>query len=174
MTKRAFCLVLALVLPIVMLCGCSGGEPLSKQEYFDEVAKRALHYLAFQRELSRAMIEYETNGTPIDREANKQRANEAKKAIKEIKSFTPPDDYKEYHSDLCDGADSVLPYINSVDKICAAKDKEKYLQAKDKAWELDEDCTFLDAWLDFLIAVTAEGEVEIDLEKVYRQIEPYQ
>ncbi len=167
MTKRAVCLILALILPIVMLCGCSSGKPLSKQEYFDKIYDCVYTcYNQFVGELSMAFYECETNGTPIDNEAIKQKAKKAKNALEEIKSLTPPDDYKEYHSELCDGADSVLPFVNeTINKIDTPKNRAEYLQFRDELWKLDEDSTLLDAWLEFVIFVGKEGEVEMNPDK---------
>lgn len=166
MTKRAFCLILALILPIVMLCGCSGGEPLSKQEYFDKVADNTYTYCRFDTTLATAFYECETNGTPIDNEVIKQKASDAKKALKQIKSLTPPDDYKEYHSKMCDGVDSTLPFLNAaIKKIDKPKNNEEYLQLRDELWKICEECTFFGEWMEFVIFAGKEGEVEMDPDK---------
>ena len=113
-----------------------------------------------------AFYECETNGTLIDNEAIKQKAKKAKNALEEIKSLTPPDDYKEYHSELCGGADSVLPFVNeTINKIDTPKNRAEYLQLRDELWKLDEDSTLLDAWLEFVIFVGKEGEVEMNPDK---------
>lgn len=166
MKPRLFAAVLAVILPITLLCGCSSGETLSKQEYFDKVSESVYIYCRFDNTLATAFYECETNGTPIDNEAIKQKAKNAKNALGEIKSLTPPDDYKEYHSELCDGADSVLPFVNeTINKIDTPKNRAEYLQLRDELWKLDEDSTLLDAWLEFVIFAGKEGEVEMNPDK---------
>ena len=128
MKTRLFAAFFSVILPITLLCGCSSGEPLSKQEYFDKVSESVYIYCRFDNILATAFYECETNGTPIDNEAIKQKAKDAKNALNEIKSLTPPDDYKEYHSKMCDGVDSTLPFVNeTINKIDTPKNRAEYL-----------------------------------------------
>ncbi len=158
--KRVFALFVAVVL-ILPLCGCSGGEPLTKQEYADSIYYRISKYFWLENQVGLAYHEYKTKGTPIDMAKLREQAQDVETLVIGIKYLTPPSDYKEHHDKFCDGMRYEKVYFKQLDKAFLAENMDEFEKSLNKAWEKHEKCTLFDAWIEFL-PVTLKDGVEYD------------
>lgn len=157
--KRVFAFFVAVVL-ILPLCGCSGGEPLTKQEYADEIYYRVSYYCRFTSELGFADYEYKTNGKAVDLEKFRKQAEYSETLIKGIKHLVPPAEYKKYHNEFCDGIKYHTAFYSELDKALNAESMEEFDKALQQAYQNDE-CTIMSTFSDF-IQVTVKDGLEYD------------
>lgn len=148
----------------LLISGCTGGKPLTKQEYFDEVTKLVYTRNAAVIEICFSLYEYEENDTPLNKDEVRAQAQTAEEAVLQIKSLTPPSEYSGYHTEMCDGVSSELQWFDALDTALAADSKSEFSQAADRMHEISEKSTLISAWSNFVISVS--GEVEIDYEKL--------
>ena len=149
---------------LLLMGGCAKSEPLTKQEYFDEITKLVYVHNSAIIEIATPLYEYEMNDIPFDEDALRVQAQKIEDALEQIIDLTPPSEYSEYHDKICDGVDSKLLWLEALDDVLGAKDKEEFKLAADVMVEVDMNSTFLSAWSEFVISVS--GEVEIDFEKL--------
>ena len=156
--------ILAILLTAAMLfiSGCSNAEPLTKQEYFDEITKRVYIRNAAVTEICFSLYEYETNDIPLDKDEIRTKAQNAENALVEIKSLTPPSEYSGYHADMCDGVNSALPWFDALDDAIEADNKAAFSNASDRMNEISDKSTLLSAWYDYVVAVSDEVDMNTD------------
>ena len=106
--KKVFALFVAVVL-ILPLCGCSGGEPLTKQEYYDKAYEHIQSYNKLAMDLIFAYHKYEEFVLPFNLEKLREQVKSAKNSLEELKSLVPPKEYKKHHSKLCKAIKSSKP-----------------------------------------------------------------
>lgn len=107
MTKRARYLIIALILPIVMLCGCSSGERMSPEEYKSAIMSSWKKYITSFTDMAtylpseplEATAEnvslIQSNSSKLDECLNKR-----EEAYNDFKKMNPPEEYEELHKKL--------------------------------------------------------------------------
>ncbi len=146
---------------ILLVGGCAGGTPLTKQEYFDAVQNSITAYTAAALDIAQPLYEYEINGTPFDREELQAISQNTENMLLKIKTLVPPQEYSGYHDKLCDGVDSILPWFDALDTVLNAASKTEFSQAGVKMREASERSTLLSEWMEFVIAVSDEVELKL-------------
>lgn len=109
MAKRVLSLIIVLILPIVMLCGCSTGERLSPEEYKSAVTSAWEKYFGSITELA-ALIPIQANDeglAKLQQNASKCEAllNQREEAFNDFKIINPPKEYEELHKKLIKAID---------------------------------------------------------------------
>lgn len=111
MAKRAVRLILAVIIPIMLLCGCSSGEKrLTAEEY------RAAVEGAWDKYINSILDMIEITPLTVDEAALKEFAENAEKAqpalkmreqsFKEFKEMNPPEKYEGLHKKLLAAMDA--------------------------------------------------------------------
>ena len=139
--KKLVSIVMAVILPIVMLTGCSA--PLSKSEYKKEVANLVEKYLSI------AMIDEDTTEEIMDiLEDTEEFDRDARAEIKEIfeteyakadeyldklEKLNPPEEMEDFHNDLLSCIEKARDAEEKFVAAFDAKNLEKYQSAMEKA-----------------------------------------
>ena len=111
MTKKAVRFIAALILPIILLCGCSDGEKrLTAEEY------KAAVEGAWDKYINSMLDMIEITPLTVDEAALTEFAENAEKAqpalkmreqsFKEFKEMNPPEKYEELHKELLAAMDA--------------------------------------------------------------------
>lgn len=146
MTKRAVCLILALILPIVMLCGCSG-ERLTLEEYKTEVSaavpewtKAMMGWSAF---MATSVIddnnEIELEKVKKHKATLEEKLRVIKKALDKIdKIGNPPEEYDELHKKMKDAVSIERKWLKYQRELMSAKSQSDCKAAEKKIEKLLE------------------------------------
>lgn len=111
MTKRAVRIIAALILPIMLLCGCTSGEKrLSPKEYKTAVENAWDKYINSILDLIE-LTPLEVNEAALTEFAeNAEKAQPALKmreqSLKEFKEMNPPEKYEKLHKELLAAMDA--------------------------------------------------------------------
>lgn len=112
MTKRVLSLIIALILPTVMLCGCSPEQEkrLSPEEYRTRMESAWDKYLNSMLDLI-DLIPLEVDEQSVKTlQENAEKAESALKmreqSLNEFKEINPPEKYEELHQKLMKAADA--------------------------------------------------------------------
>ena len=111
MTKRAVSLAIALIMPIILLCGCSSGKKrLAPEEYRTAMESAWDKYLNSMLDLI-DLIPLDVNEESVKTlQENAESAEPALKmreqSLNEFKEMSPPEKYEELHEKLISAADA--------------------------------------------------------------------
>lgn len=162
MTKRAVCLILSLILPIVLLCGCSVGERLTLEEYkadvsglFQEWSDYLDHYTEF--------VVMNVNDKDVGEQVNKLKANKATldKMISDMESVldrldgisNPPKEYDKLHKRLKKAISNERKWaINqrSIHSAGSVEDFNAIIEKTNKSYKDDEE-SLSSVWFDIMM-----------------------
>ncbi|MBE6902025.1 MAG: hypothetical protein E7478_06085 [Ruminococcaceae bacterium] len=136
MKKGIFVKGFAVVLTASMLTGCGA---LSAEEYKEAVEDAMEDYQDAMSDLTTMLYEDEDD---IDKGDAKEAVEEAKAALKSIKSLSAPKEIKDEHKEFCEGLDIMIKMTDlSYDAVLAYidEDEDKMEDLQDEVMELQED-----------------------------------
>ncbi len=107
MKKRVLSLMIALVLPIVLLCGCSSGERMSPEEYKSAIMSSYKKYITSFTDMAPYLPPepFEANAENVSLiQSNSAKLEECldkhEEAFNDFKEMNPPEEYEELHKKL--------------------------------------------------------------------------
>jgi len=110
MRKRVLPLMIALILPIVMLCGCSMGERLSPEEYNFAMINAWQKYITSCTDMAPYLppepFEATAENVSIIQSNSaklKECLDKREEALNDFKEMNPPEEYEELHKKLIKG-----------------------------------------------------------------------
>lgn len=122
MTKRIVSLLLAAVLPLILLCGCSGNR-LTVREYGNELYRCWGEFLNATMEWTKYAPEnYPFNGENI--KGLKDTVSRRENALDDIAKINPPEKYAERHKELVKSLDYEYKWNKAALKLIDAKSAE--------------------------------------------------
>lgn len=122
MTKRIVTLLLAAVMPLILLCGCSG-DGLTVREYGDELSRCWGEFLNATVEWTKYAPEYYPFGDE-DIKGLKDTVSRREKALDDIAKINPPEKYAERHKELVKSLDYEYKWNKAALKLIDAKSAE--------------------------------------------------
>lgn len=182
MTKRAVSLAIALILPIILFCGCSAEQQkrLSPEEYRSAMESAWDKYLNSMLDLI-DLIPLEVNEESV--KTLQENAGSAEPALKmreqslnEFKEITPPEKYEELHKKLISAADAweyeqlelyrKMFTVKSVEELTEINETfQKHTEEiSDTASDFSSGTTFPIIYLQIIKELTADNVGGISLE----------
>lgn len=147
MTKRAFCLILALVLPVVLLCGCSSGKRLTLEEYETSLSDAYFEWSGADREKGQFEAEHIVDDNYKDdfdkvvqnRAALEQKIDKVELALDEFdKLGNPPAEFSKLHKKLKNAVAIEREWLEIQREQYRAETKEQFDELGEKEREFCE------------------------------------
>ena len=141
--KKIIPVVIAVILPIVMLSGCS--SPLTKPEYKKQVIKLVDEYLYYalgSEEMAEAMEEqfgymdlsdFDTDVLDDVKKVIERQFEKADNCLDQLEKLKPPESMEDFHDDLLSCIDKARTVEERMLAIYNAKNEEKFEAALEKA-----------------------------------------
>ena len=152
MTKRVFSLIIALILPITLVCGCSANR-LTADEYQDEVISNVKNWFKVMDDwtyycIDNIMVEgedgtydYSFEKIPEPKSELEKKLNAVEDALDKIdKIGKPPAEYEDFHKKLKNGVSLERKWCSLQQDLLSAKSEEEF-NAANKAIEDHLDST---------------------------------
>ncbi len=156
MTKRVLSLIIALILPIVMLCGCSAKQ-LTADEYQDEVISNVKNWFKAMDDWviycsDNVIVETADKSYEMDFDKAREHKSELKKTLNSVedaldkidKIGNPPAEYADFHKQLKNGVSLERKWLSLQRETLSARSEEEF-KAAAKAIEDHVDSTADDA-----------------------------
>lgn len=138
MTKRVLSLIIALILPITLLCGCSA-KRLTADEYQNEVISNVKNwYKAIDDwgdySINNVMVEnedgnyvYSFEKMPEHKSELKKKFNAVEDALDKIdKVGKPPEEYDDFHKKLKNGVSLERKWLSLQRDLLSARSEEEF------------------------------------------------
>ncbi len=155
MTKRVLSLIIALILPITLLCGCSAKQ-LTADEYQDEVISNVKNWFNVMNDWvfcsDNVMVETADKSYEMDFDKTREHKSELKKQLNAVekaldkidKIGNPPAEYDDFHKQLKNGVSLERKWLSLQREALSARSEEEF-KAAAKAIEDHVDSTANDA-----------------------------
>jgi len=153
MTKRVLSLIIALILPIVMLCGCSA-KRLTADEYKTEMQTAVSDWLETLTDWSaycadNIMVETSDDSYEMEFQKMQEHKPKMKKKLDAVedaldaieKIGRPPAEYDDLHKQIKNGVSIERKWLKYQREMVSAKNTDKFKAASDKVTELVNETT---------------------------------
>lgn len=127
MTKRIVALIIAAIIPISLLGGCSKGKPLTIQEYYTESKRCWTEFISATRDWSK--LAFETDPKSEDMHSIIARR---KKALDDFAAINPPEKYKTQQENIVKSLEYEYKWNDAALKVADAKNDEDIEKAGDE------------------------------------------
>lgn len=173
MTKRVLSLTIALILPVTLLCGCSG-KRLTPEEYKTAIESAWKKYMSSVLEMTEYFpADADEEGCLSVIQKNKQELEELldkrEEALDDFKKINPPEEYGELHKKLIKAEDAWeyenVSLIRDLLNAKTAQDVADYIditeqrskEAMGSASDIFTGTTFPSVYVQIIMKLQADG-----------------
>ncbi len=138
MTKRVLSLIIALILPITLLCGCSAKQ-LTADEYQDEVISNVKNWFKAMDDWviycsDNVIVETADKSYEMDFDKAREHKSELKKQLNAVekaldkidKIGNPPAEYDDFHKQLKNGVSLERRWLSLQRDLLSARSEEEF------------------------------------------------
>lgn len=127
MTKRVIAFIITVIIPILLLGGCSKGKPLTVQEYYTESKRCWTEFISATRDWSKLAFETDSKSEEMHSIIARR-----KKALDDFAAINPPEKYKAQQKNIVKSLEYEYKWNDAASKLADAKNDKDVKKAEDE------------------------------------------